>query len=325
MTEEMDGVQQRLFSKAELAVTHELPPEPLTDTGSNPVWTDNKARFIMLYLRYFVYITHHGTYIDGFAGPQAECDTESWAAKLVLESKPRWIRHVHLCDANKSQVKRLRELKAAQPTADDTGKPIHRDIHIYPGDFNSKIDDILGTGEISENEATFCLLDQRTFECDWETVEKLARYKKSGNKIELFYFLANGWLERALAGQKDTDKLARWWGRDDWTKLKNITREERRNAIVNRLKADCGYQSVKAYPIYKREGGGAIMYYMIHATDHPEGPLQMARAYRNTVRPVDRPEGSQLDLFPEPKAHDSQRAESIKQLSADLRAALRLG
>jgi hypothetical protein len=76
-----DEAQQRLFSKDELAVNYELPPEPLTDTGSNPVWTDNKARFIMLYLRYFVYITHHGTYIDGFAGPQAECETDSWAAK----------------------------------------------------------------------------------------------------------------------------------------------------------------------------------------------------------------------------------------------------
>src|SRR5918993_97632 len=41
--------QQRLFPKDEVAVTYALPPEPLTDTGSNPVWTDNKARFIMLY------------------------------------------------------------------------------------------------------------------------------------------------------------------------------------------------------------------------------------------------------------------------------------
>jgi len=41
MSEEMDGDQQRLFSKAELTVTYDLPPEPLTDTGSNPVWTDN--------------------------------------------------------------------------------------------------------------------------------------------------------------------------------------------------------------------------------------------------------------------------------------------
>ena len=207
----------------------------------------------MLYLRYFVYITHHGTYIDGFAGPQAECETDSWAAKLVLESKPQWIRHVHLCDANRAQVKRLKDLKAAQLLTED-GKPLNRNIHVYHGDFNAKIDEILNAGTISEKEATFCLLDQRTFECDWQTVERLAGYKKSGNKIELFYFLANGWLERALSGQKDKDKLARWWGRDDWTELRAMNREGRRDAIVTRLKVDFGYQSVKAYPIFKRQG-----------------------------------------------------------------------
>jgi len=223
MNEEFqEDAQQRLFAKDEVAVTYALPLEPLTDTGSNPVWTDNKARFIMLYLRYFVYITHHGTYIDGFAGPQAECETDSWAARLVLESKPQWIRHLHLCDANRAQVKLLRELKAQQLL--DGSQPCNRNISIYHGDFNAKIDDILNAGTISEKEATFCLLDQRTFECDWRTVEKLARYKKSGNQIELFYFLANGWLERALSGQRDMDKLARWWGREDWTQLRAMNR-----------------------------------------------------------------------------------------------------
>ena len=131
---------------------------------------------------YFVYITHHGTYIDGFAGPQQECETHSWAAKLVLESKPRWIRHIHLCDANRTQIQRLSTLRAAQPEIDDKGRKINRTIQIYHNDFNQAIDEILGAGEISENEATFCLLDQRTFECDWLTVDKLSRYKKSGNR-----------------------------------------------------------------------------------------------------------------------------------------------
>lgn len=213
-----------------------LPAEPAVTTPEFPVWTDNKARFIMHYLRYFVYITKHGTYIDGFAGPQEECETDSWAAKLVLESEPRWIRHFHLCDTSRTQVKRLEALKAAQPEHDADGRHISRDIHIYHGDFNAKIDEILTTGSITEKEATFCLLDQRTFECDWETVEKLARYKQSGHKIELFYFLANGWLERALSSQKDLDKLARWWGRVDWTELRAMSREERRDAIVTRMK-----------------------------------------------------------------------------------------
>jgi hypothetical protein len=43
---------------------------------------------ISIYLRLFVYITKHGAYIDGFAGPQEPTMPEMWTAKLVLESEP---------------------------------------------------------------------------------------------------------------------------------------------------------------------------------------------------------------------------------------------
>jgi three-Cys-motif partner protein len=226
---------------------------------TNPVWTDNKARFIMRYLRYFVYITKHGTYIDGFAGPQQGKETDSWAAKLVLESEPRRLRHFHLCDIDKKQIARLAALKAAQPTLDASGKAIIRDVEIYLGDFNQRINDILDGGSISEKEATFCLLDQRTFQCNWSTVEKIAGYKKSGMKIELFYFLANGWFERAICAQKDLDKLANWWGRSDWKDLRTMTRDQRRDLIVERLRTEFGYEHVMPWSIYKRNTGGAIM------------------------------------------------------------------
>jgi len=29
------------------------------------------------------------------------------------------------------------------------------------------------------------------------------------------------------------------------------------------------------------------MYYMLHVTDHPEAPILMPRAYRNTVSPLE--------------------------------------
>ena len=51
----------------------ELPQHPGGLGGTNfkslrfPLWTQNKARLIQAYLRLFVYITRHGTYIDGFA------------------------------------------------------------------------------------------------------------------------------------------------------------------------------------------------------------------------------------------------------------------
>jgi len=58
MSEDIHG-QTRMFSEAEVSFSYDdLPPEPLTNVGQNPVWTDNKARFIMLYLRYLLRLHH---------------------------------------------------------------------------------------------------------------------------------------------------------------------------------------------------------------------------------------------------------------------------
>ena len=309
MSEEVHkvGTQENLFEYSPIAGEEKLPTEPAVIAPDIAIWTDNKAKLIMLYLRYFVLLTKHGTYIDGFAGPQEECETDSWSAKLVLASEPQWIKYFHLCDQKKAQIARLEELKKVQPIRDSKGRKLYRKVHVYQGNFNVKVDEILASGKISQKQATFCLLDQRTFECHWNTVEKLARYKTSGNnKIELFYFLAIGWIERALTAQKDLDVLASWWGRDDWTNLHSMSRDELRDAFVYRMKKDLGYKSVKAWPIYERENGGAIMYHMIHATDHPEAPKFMSRAYRRAVYPLEPIEQLKLDLVSEVKGPSAQ-------------------
>jgi three-Cys-motif partner protein len=82
------------------------------------------------------------------------------------------------------------------------GEP-KRTIHVYHADFNEIVERILTTGAITEREATFCLIDQRTFECKWSTLERLARHKQSGQKIELFYFLAAWWFGRAFQAVND--------------------------------------------------------------------------------------------------------------------------
>jgi len=66
------------------------PPEPRVKLRV-PMWTAHKARFIERYLYYFVQVTKHGTYIDGFASPQQPDDVDMWTAKRVLESEPRWV------------------------------------------------------------------------------------------------------------------------------------------------------------------------------------------------------------------------------------------
>src|SRR5436305_7957663 len=138
-----------------------------------PVWTENKAKLIERYLYYFVLVTKHGTYIDGFAGPQEPDKPETWAAKLVLESQPKWLRHFYLFDIGKNQIEALNKLKRA--ALEDKSAPSKRDIQVFPGDFNRLGMQLLEKKPIGDKEATFCLLDQRTFECNWATVSAISK------------------------------------------------------------------------------------------------------------------------------------------------------
>lgn len=276
----------------------ELPSAILPDVKikapTHPIWTENKARLIERYLYYFVLLTKHGAYVDGFAGPQNPQDPNMWAAKLVLESEPRWLRQFHLFDRAKKQLKHLYNLKQSHPD---------REVNIYKGDFNKRVVELLKSGKIQQKEATFCLLDQRTFECHWLTLQALASYKKSGNKVELFYFLPRFWFSRALAAQKNTAALEKWWGRqDNWGALRRMGRNEFLQMVVGRFKRELGYRSVIPWPIYKSEKGKTVMYYMIHATDHPAAPDLMARAYEKAVLPKEPLEQLALELRPQHKA-----------------------
>jgi len=253
-----------------------------------PLWTEAKALLIARYLYYFVLITKHGTYIDGFAGPQRAKHPKMWAAKLVLESQPRWLRNFFLCDNKASQVERLRELEAQQPTDP------RRSIQILSGDFNQEVHNVLASGKITDREATFCLLDQRTFECKWETLGALAAHKPH-NKIELFYFLPVGWLNRSIKATKDEQALFEWWGQDI-DELRNAGSWEKGEIASNRMRDELGYAYACPWPIWKEMHSGRLMYFMVHASDHPEAPLLMQRAYNNALKPPEPIEALQHEL-----------------------------
>lgn len=244
-----------------------------------PVWTEKKAKLIERYLYYFVLITKHGTYIDGFAGPQNPNDSVSWSAKLALENEPRWMRKFYLFDESQSQYDCLIILKDSQPNEPK------REIEINCGDFNKLVYDFLKQHPVRDKEATFCLLDQRTFECNWATVKALAKHKKKGLKIELFYFLPIKWLDRAISGLKNKDvKLKDWWGRSDWKTMMGLSPWERAKLFCKRFETELDYHYAFPWAIYDKQGGGSIMYFMIHASDHKEAPKLMRRAYCEVVK-----------------------------------------
>lgn len=266
------------------------PPNKELKTLKYPVWTGSKAKLIQRYLYYFVFITRHGTYLDGFAGPQDSRHPDTWAAKLVLESEPRWLRHFHLFELKPRKVRALQELAASQP------EQKNRTIVVYEGDFNARVHEVLGTRPIGDNEATFCLLDQRTFECHWSTVEALARYRAGGLKLELFYFMPQSWLSRAMHAIKDDMILRAWWGRDDYRNLLELSSHERAALVSRRFMDELGYKEAKPWPIFKSLKERRVMYHMVHATDHPDASALMWRAYHHAVDPLEPMKQLELEL-----------------------------
>jgi len=268
----VDPRQREFFNTAEMARGERVAPRHAIQ--AEPVHTRHKAQLVAEYLRLFQQVTKHGTYVDAFAGPQEPGALETWAAKRVLELEPLWLRHFRLYDLEPAKCELLEQLRRSHPT---------RDITVQRADFNVAVDALLDSGSIDEKEATFCLLDQRTFECDWATVEKLARHKR-GRKIELFYFLANWWLDRAISGTtRNREQIRRWWGGDGWEAFIALGRGDRPTAFAERFRRELGYTFVHPFPIYDAQEGGRAMYYMIHAADHEEAPKFMGRAYAAVV------------------------------------------
>jgi hypothetical protein len=65
--------------------------------------------------------------------------------------------------------------------------------------------------------------------------------------------------------------------------------------VRRRFNDELGYKFSAAYPIFDREEGNKIMYYMIHASDHEDAPALMVRAHSKAVRSL--PAETQLTLL----------------------------
>jgi len=264
----------------ELAASSATRRKPKFRTPDYPIWTERKGLLVAEYLRLFVYVTHHGTYIDGFAGQQDEANEDSWCARLVLRNAPNRgeLRHFHLFELNELPHARLRRM-----VNEERGD---RDVNVYRGDFNREVECVLRPSVLKQTEATFALLDQRCFECEWETVQKLAAYK-GPHKIELLYFMPEGWLDRSMKSAKREQKLEqidRWWGGKDWDVLGRVTGPARAELFRRRFEEELGYAHVDAWQIFDKTEK-RTMYYLIHAADHDEAPKFMRRAYRKCVLP----------------------------------------
>ena len=286
---EIDG-QEHFFPAADFETGAPLRLKP----PSERLWTRNKAQLIAKYLREFVYVTRHGTYVDVFAGRQSDQVDASWSVEEVIDKQldSFHLRHYWLFEKDPTKVAALEALRDAHPELDVVVNP--------PCDSNRAVPAALPVGQLGEKEATFCLIDQRTTECEWSTVRHLASMKPGRYKPELFYFLAQGWFNRALKSRTTDDALAatdRWWGNEQWRSLLELSAMERAEVMASRFREELGYKTAVPWPIYDREGGSTVMFHMIHATDHDRAPRLMNSAYEWAVKPKALPNENQLEML----------------------------
>ncbi len=260
--------------------------------GVPALWTAQKSTLICEYLHLFLLLAKSGVYIDLFAGPQSEKNTEYWTIKKVMERRTKGptLKYFAACDLDPKQVARLQTLKEEQED-----QPF--DFEIYEGDANTRIEKMLQDAPIAANTPCFCLIDQRPLECDWATVRRISEFKTEGYKIEVLYFLADSWFNRSWKSRKDDDERAkRWWGRDDYMDFLNLPSIERAHGMCSRFRDELRYEYAEPWTIYEHGTTGRTMFYLIHASDHGDARRLMSEAYVETPR-VGLKIETQIELF----------------------------
>ena len=102
-------------------------------------------------------------------------------------------------------------------------------------------------------------------------------------KVELFYFLAQGWIDRGIKSWKnDVEERKRlWWGNENLDQFLNLRSFERGKFLAERFKSELGYKYAYPFPIQKHGESGSIMFWMVHASDHDRAPVLMMQAYNH--------------------------------------------
>jgi hypothetical protein len=140
--------------------------------------------------------------------------------------------------------------------------------------------------EVRDKEATFALLDQRTFECHWDTVRALATHKEGWPQGRAVLLPAEQVAAAALPRRPDEesgDRDALVGSR----RLENVrvandapVRRSLHGEVQDQVRLCLGEGMAHQRANIRR---GSVTYFMICAPDHPEAPFLMRRAFERAV------------------------------------------
>ncbi|MDQ1710804.1 MAG: hypothetical protein QOE45_254 [Frankiaceae bacterium] len=255
-------------------------------------WTEQKLGMLAEYLPAFTTASQRARttlYLDLFAGDVANT---SRVTGEEIDGSPR----VALNATPPLSVVRLFELPGqaerleAQLHAEYPG----RDLKVYAGDCNQTIDQALADLAQYNWAPTFALVDQYAAEIRWDTLAKLAAFKRLGKpKVELWLLFAASMLPRGLGGddfdaiEAFADRITEMYGTQDWREAYEgrvgglLSGGELRDELANlmrwRIENDLGYSVTHSFEM--RNTRGTPLYSMIFATDHDAGNKIMRHIY----------------------------------------------
>lgn len=255
-------------------------------------WTRNKLRILAGYLPAFNVASTRSSqrvYIDLMAGQPENKDAVTGelfdgSARLALSSLPGFTR-LAFCE---------REPNASRLRADLQQRYPGRPWRVYAGDCNDTIDQVLADLSDVRWAPTFAFVDQQAREVRWETLAKLARFRRSRTrqwKTELWVLSSPAMIIKGVAGTNGDAFAAQVdlsYGTTEWRVIQDaraagaITAEAYRDEMVNllrwRLERVLGYATTVRIPM--RMPTGMPIYDMVFATDHWVGNKIMSDLYR---------------------------------------------
>ena len=260
-------------------------------------WTELKLQIIKDYAKeYAKILSKHDFikyyFIDGFAGAgkhisKTTGEVIDGSPAVVLKIQPPFS-HYHFIELDDNRTGMLRQLI--------TGRD---DVTIHQGDCNKVIlEKVFPKCLYSDYRRALCLLDPYKLDPNWEVVETAGKMKS----VEIFInFMIMDGKQNVLFNNPDKtlpsqiERMNSFWGDDSWRRVSYVKQkglfgdiEEKApdwqiaNAYQKRLKEVAGFKYAPP-PLPMRNSKGAIIYYLLFASNNPVGE-KIVKAIFNKYR-----------------------------------------
>lgn len=258
-------------------------------------WTRNKLQILTDYLPVFTKVSKQDVriYLDLMAGQPTNVERHTGekfpgSPDIAMRVDPPFS-HLRFCELDPGRARSLdADLRNHFP--DD------RRFQVMPGDCNVTIDAVLAGLTDVRWAPVFAFLDQQAAELRWETIEKLAAFRRNpkGWKTELWLLMSPTMVAKGARGtnaEAFQDRVTRLYGTDDWLRIQrarwasHITAPQFRAEMVNlmrfRLENVLNYKFTHRIPM-KMQNKTEI-YDMVFASDHDVGDKVMRHLYNQAA------------------------------------------